>query len=259
MSAKGTERICAKGHRYYKSTDCPSCPVCEKEKIPAEGFTVGLSAPANRALKGMGITTLQQLSQFSEKELLKAHGFGPASLPALRKALAAAGLHFREYKDLHKFRAKIAIIGINPYVLLPGEVLQSIFSEALKDKGPVPVKGTIDGHAFKQTLVKYSGKWRLYLNGEMRTACGKETGDTVTLNIQYDGEERITPMPAALEAALNKNKKAAAIFNGLPPYLQKEIMRYINALKTTASIDRNVKKAIAFLSGKERFIGRDHP
>ena len=65
------------------------------------------------------------------------------------------------------FKAKIDIIGINPYVLLPAKVLKSIFTQAGKDKGPISVKGTIDGHAYIQTLVKYSGHWRLYINGPM--------------------------------------------------------------------------------------------
>lgn len=157
------------------------------------------------------------------------------------------------------FTSKILIIGINPYVLLPDEVLSAIFSAAAKDKGPIPVIGKIDGHAFRQTLVKYSGKWRLYLNTPMRSACGKNVGDTAKFTLQFDKEERATPMPAALEAALKKNNKAAVIFNGLAPHMQKEIMRYINALKTPESVGKNVIKAINFLQGKERFIGRDRP
>ncbi len=157
------------------------------------------------------------------------------------------------------FSAEIFIIGINPYVLLPEEVLQSVFAAAKKDKGPIPVKGRIDDHPFKQTLVKYSGKWRLYLNGEMRNACGKAVGDTARFVLQFDKEERITPMHPLLEAALKKDKAAGKLFNNLAPYLQKEIMRYINSLKTEAAVKRNVAKAISFLSGKERFIGRDEP
>lgn len=32
MVAKKTLRTCKKGHRYYKSSDCPVCPACEKER-----------------------------------------------------------------------------------------------------------------------------------------------------------------------------------------------------------------------------------
>jgi hypothetical protein len=39
--------------------------------------------------------------------------------------------------------------------------------------------------------------------------------------------------------------------------MQKEIMRYINNLKTTESVERNVERAIRFLLGKDRFVGRD--
>jgi DNA-directed RNA polymerase alpha subunit len=54
-----------------------------------------LSAPARRALEHAGIRTLNQLANRREADLLALHGFGPASLPVLRKALADAGLRFR--------------------------------------------------------------------------------------------------------------------------------------------------------------------
>lgn len=39
MATKGKLKICEKGHQYYKSSDCPICPVCEKERKPKEGFS----------------------------------------------------------------------------------------------------------------------------------------------------------------------------------------------------------------------------
>jgi uncharacterized protein YdhG (YjbR/CyaY superfamily) len=88
-------RICSKGHRYIKSSDCPACPVCEKERKPTTGFLSVLSAPACRAMESKGIKTVKQLSKFSEAEVLSWHGVGPGSIPALRKALAKAGLSFK--------------------------------------------------------------------------------------------------------------------------------------------------------------------
>lgn len=89
-----TLRICEHGHRYYKSSDCPTCPICAQEAKPTAGFMAGLSAPAQRALTGAGIETLQQLAEKSEADILALHGIGPASMPGLRQALAAAGLTF---------------------------------------------------------------------------------------------------------------------------------------------------------------------
>lgn len=155
------------------------------------------------------------------------------------------------------FSAEINIIGINPFVFVPEEVLNYVFHQAGKDKGQLPVTMKIDGHEFKQTLVKYASNWRLYLNMPMRKAAGKYVGDTASFEIEFDPEVRsITRHPKLIEA-LSKNKEAKEIFDSLAPYLQKEIVRYIANLKTEESINKNVKQAIQFLLGKERFIGRD--
>ena len=56
------------------------------------------SAPAQRALQSAGITSLKQLTNISEAELLQLHGMGPNALGKLREALKANGLSFREAK-----------------------------------------------------------------------------------------------------------------------------------------------------------------
>ncbi len=91
-----TLRTCEKGHQYYKSSDCPVCPVCEQESKPEAGFLSTLSAPARRALENNGITSVQQLAQYSEAVILKLHGIGPGSLPKLRQALTDSGLTFKK-------------------------------------------------------------------------------------------------------------------------------------------------------------------
>jgi predicted RecB family nuclease len=96
---KGPEknrRVCKKGHVYYKSTDCPTCPVCEQERKPEEGFLSLVAAPAMRALEGAGIKTLTQLSRRTEKELSALHGMGPSAISKLRRVLASKGLKFRK-------------------------------------------------------------------------------------------------------------------------------------------------------------------
>ena len=162
-------------------------------------------------------------------------------------------------KSNHTFSATIEIIGVNPYVYLPKVLLNAIFKQAGKDKGEIPVSMTIDGHAFIQTLLKYTGAWRLYLNTLMRKAAKKEVGDTAEFKVFYDAMPRVIPMHPKLTAALSENKEAKAIYDGLRPSLQLEIVRYISFLKTEESVDRNVLRAVNFLLGRERFIGRDKP
>jgi DNA-directed RNA polymerase alpha subunit len=95
MTSSKILKTCHKGHQFYKSSDCPSCPICEKERKPHSGFLSLLSSPARRALENNGITNLEQLSTYTEKEILQLHGMGPASLPKLRNALEDEGLSFR--------------------------------------------------------------------------------------------------------------------------------------------------------------------
>ncbi len=157
------------------------------------------------------------------------------------------------------FTAPLEIIGINPYVAVPENVLAAIQAQAGKNKSPIPIKGTLNGRAFRQTLVKYRGAWRLYVNTEMLENSPKRIGETVELDIAYDPADRaIHPHPRLVEA-LAQNKQAKERFDALPPYLQKEIVRYISFLKTEASIERNVAKAIDFLLGNGPFIGRKMP
>lgn len=91
-----TLKTCPKGHEFYKSSDCPVCPVCEKENQPQEGFLSTLSSPARRALENEGIQTLEQLSQKTEKEMLSLHGMGPSSIPKLKELLKAENLSFKK-------------------------------------------------------------------------------------------------------------------------------------------------------------------
>lgn len=93
---KGTLRICKAGHQYYKSSDCPTCPICEKERKPQTGFLSLVAAPARRALENAGIKTLHQLAKHSEREILQLHGMGPNSVVKLREALKLEGLSFQK-------------------------------------------------------------------------------------------------------------------------------------------------------------------
>src|SRR6188472_2101896 len=110
------------------------------------------------------------------------------------------------------FSSKIYIIGINPYLLLPSTLLSYIFQKAEKDKGAMPVQLKIGGKDFIQNLVKYSGKWRLYLNGPMRKAAGKDVGDAIDIQIDFDSKPRRTPMHLKLKKAFKENPNAKKAF-----------------------------------------------
>jgi len=51
-----------------------------------------------RALAGVGVHRLAQLTRFSEAEISQLHGMGPKALGSLRQALADRGLAFADEK-----------------------------------------------------------------------------------------------------------------------------------------------------------------
>jgi hypothetical protein len=155
-----------------------------------------------------------------------------------------------------RFSAHIEIIGINPFVFVPEKVLAALFKQAGRDKGPIRVRGTVNGDGYRQTLVRYLGAWRLYINTVMLKDSPKRIGEKIVVTIEFDPEERVMPMHPKLERALGRNKKAAEVFRGLTPSRRSEIMRYIAALKTEESVDRNLERMIRHLLGGEGFVGR---
>jgi predicted RecB family nuclease len=80
MEAKTNLKTCNKGHRFYKSSDCPVCLICEEERKPKDNFLSLLVAPARRALENNGIKTLEQLSKYAEEDVLSFHGMGKSTI-----------------------------------------------------------------------------------------------------------------------------------------------------------------------------------
>ncbi|PWT72252.1 MAG: hypothetical protein C5B59_16235 [Bacteroidetes bacterium] len=156
---------------------------------------------------------------------------------------------------MYQFKATLDIIGINPFVSIPERILTGIFKQAAKNKGPIPICGTVNGHPFKQTLVKYGGNWRLYINTTMLKNSPNRIGEQIKIAVEFDPRDRtISPHPLLIEA-LSKNQDAKAAFEKLSPSRQKEIVRYIASLKSAKSVEKNIARAIDFLRGKGRFVG----
>lgn len=160
---------------------------------------------------------------------------------------------------MFQFSAVIEIIGINPFVFVPPSILQKLFKQAGKDKGPIPIKGTLNGKPYTQTLLKYSGEWRLYINTTMLKHSPKHIGETIDITVAHDPESREIQPPESFVKALAANKEATRVFNSLPASRKLEIVRYLARLKTPEIRQKNTAKAIQFLLGKERFVGRDKP
>ncbi len=152
---------------------------------------------------------------------------------------------------MKSFSHVIFKVGINPCVVPPPEVMEYVFRQAKKRSGAIPVRGTINGAQYMQTLVKYDGHWRLYVNGLMLKASKRRVNDVASFTIEFDPRDRtILPHPD-FAAALKKDTVAATAFDLLAPSRRKEINRYLNALKRDTIRTRNIERVVDFLSGRK--------
>ncbi len=157
------------------------------------------------------------------------------------------------------FTAKIAILGINPYVIPPSEVLKFIFDQAEKNTSPIPVKGELNGVWFTQSLVRYQGNWRLYINGQMakkaklpyKGSVVNVVGQTVEIDLLMNERPQPVMMIPELQASLARNQQALGAFQKLTVSRQQNILRYLSSLKGKEVLDRNVQRVIQHLLGQE--------
>lgn len=148
-----------------------------------------------------------------------------------------------------RFSAKIYKVGINPCVKVPLRITKQMKPV----KGYIPIKGRIQNHTFIQTLVPVKGEgFRLYVNGPMLKGSCTKLGDTVNFEIKQDVKRKnqMPPMNKVLEKKLKENNLADA-FEKLIPSRRKDILRYLNNLKSHDTLLRNVGKVVKALKGIE--------
>jgi hypothetical protein len=157
---------------------------------------------------------------------------------------------------INHFAGQLEIIGINPFVFLPEDVLNTIFKTSGRNKSPIPVQGTVNGKEFKQNLMKYLGEWRLYINYTMLKDSPKRVGEIIEVSVEYDGSDRSISIHPKLDQAIKDHPVALKNFESLTPSRKHELIRYINHLKTEESIQRNIDKIIKHLHGETDFFGK---
>jgi len=91
-----SQKVCKNGHRFEKTSDCPVCPKCSAIKMKNKYGEIfpDIGAPAFRALHAAGISELNDLTKYTEADLLALHGFGPKALRILAGKLKEKDLSF---------------------------------------------------------------------------------------------------------------------------------------------------------------------
>jgi hypothetical protein len=160
-----------------------------------------------------------------------------------------------------RIRERIEILGANPYVMVSARGASQLRRNR---RSPIPVHFTIKGRSNRTWRINLmpvgDGRFRLYLNGEIREESNLQVGDVIDIEARFDREYRngpLHPMPAWFGDQLSGNGPAKAGWGRLSPSRQKEILRYFARLKSPEAKQRNVRRALHVLAGgRGRFMGR---
>ncbi len=95
-------------------------------------------------------------------------------------------------------------------IRVPDEVVESLGA----GKRP-PVRVTINGYSYRNTIAVVDGVFMVGVSNEHRAASGLAGGDEVEVDIELDSSPREVIIPPALQAALDADPAARATFEKL--------------------------------------------
>lgn len=112
----------------------------------------------------------------------------------------------------------------------------------------VKVLATFDGVPYRGSVVKMGGCYMLGITQEIRKKIGKGFGDTVSVAIQKDEEERIIEIPEDFARILSTDQKAKVTYDQLSFTAKKEYVKWITEAKREETRQDRIKKAMERLS-----------
>jgi uncharacterized protein YdeI (YjbR/CyaY-like superfamily) len=84
----------------------------------------------------------------------------------------------------------------------------------------------------------------------MMKAAHLSVGDVIDVVMRIDHASREEPMPPKMKSLLAANAVATKKWNAFTPSRRKEILRYLNSAKRQETVERNLGKVMAILSGR---------
>jgi hypothetical protein len=119
----------------------------------------------------------------------------------------------------------------------------------------VPIRGTINGFAFRSSLMPMGGHHMMPVNKVLCEGAGVQPGDLVDVVMERDSEERTVETPAELKKELSKSKKAQERWDGLAFTHKKEMANSISGAKQEETRKRRLAKVMGILKTGARWTG----
>jgi len=147
----------------------------------------------------------------------------------------------------HKFKVKlIGQPGSQVAALKPPFDVVRVFAR----KGRVAVKGTINGFPFRSSLMNMGDGHMMAVNAQMRAGANCQAGDTVSVVMELDEDERVVELPPYLK--INSDPQAKAAWARLSFTHQKEYVREIEGAKRPETREKRIAAMMAALRNHQR-------
>jgi hypothetical protein len=127
--------------------------------------------------------------------------------------------------------------------------------ETFGTRGRVAVRGTINGFAFRSSLMPMGGCHMMPVNKALCRGAGAEPGHIVEVVMERDVEERLVEAPPELKKELAKNKTARANWEKMSFTNKKEIANCIREVKQDETRVRRLAKVMGILKSGEKWTG----
>jgi hypothetical protein len=115
------------------------------------------------------------------------------------------------------------------------------------------VRGTVNGAAYRSSLMKYSGVFHMGVHKSTLAQAGAALGDTVAVTIERDPDPLPTDrVPPDLARALRRSPPAAAAFAALAPSHKREYVGFVIEAKKAETRARRIEQTIAALATRSR-------
>jgi hypothetical protein len=133
-------------------------------------------------------------------------------------------------------------------IRVPDEVVESLG----KGKRP-PVRVTINGFTYRNTIAVMGGEYMVGVSAENRAGAGVAGGDVVEVDIELDTEPRTVAVPDDLATALDAVPEARRTFDALSNSNKGWHVLQIEGAKTEETRTRRIAKSVeALRQGKPR-------
>ena len=132
------------------------------------------------------------------------------------------------------------------------QVPEEVVTKLGQGKRP-PVKVTINGYTYRNTIAVMNGMFLLSVSAEVREKASVKSGDNIAVELELDTEPREVDLPADFKATLQRNAKAKTFFETLSNSNKKRFIIPIEQAKTTETRNRRIEKALSLL-GQQKLL-----